>query len=239
MRVRRVLVLTTVIMVLCAACSKNENQNNAVQTTQETADSADQGEQKEEAELSNANEEVTKDNFRSFPVSDESIFTVIETDDGVDIKSCKRDIQDKVIVVPETIGGKKVVGIGFGAFTEIGSVEAIVLPDSVERLGDGAFTGCENLKYVYLGTGLKCTGDATFNYCNALKEIDLPEGMTTMNGRIAGRCSGLEIITVPATVTEIKTGIISAHEFEGVIRTPAGSEAEKYAMEHGLNVENY
>ena len=27
MRVRRVLVLTTVIMVLCAACSKNENQN--------------------------------------------------------------------------------------------------------------------------------------------------------------------------------------------------------------------
>lgn len=134
MRVRRVLVLTTVIMVLCAACSKNENQNNAVQTTQETADSADQGEQKEEAELSNANEEVTKDNFRSFPVSDESIFTVIEADGGVEIKSCKRDIQDKVIVVPEMFGGKKVVGIGFGAFTEIGSVEAIVLPDSVERL---------------------------------------------------------------------------------------------------------
>ena len=239
MNVTRMFIVLGTIIVLCAACSRKENQNEVAETTQESTGSSEKDEQKEAVEDTNLGKDVTKENFRDFPTSDESIFSVKTTDNGIEINSCKRDINDRVIVVPETINGNRVVSIGFGAFTEIENAEAIVLPDTVERIGDGAFTGCEKLKYVYLGTGLKSTGDAMFNYCNSLKEIELPEGMTTMNGRIAGRCSGLEIITVPATVTEIKTGIISVHEFEGVIRTPAGSEAEKYAIEHGLKVENY
>ena len=223
--------MLAIVMAVSTACGgkKEESQSEA----------APQEENAEPEKESTEAAEVTKENFRSFPATDESVFSIKTEGDKAEIEGCKRDIPDKVIVVPETISGYKVVSVGFGAFTEMENVEAIVLPDSVESIGKSAFTTCEKLRFVYLGSGLKSTGDTMFNYCNALKEIELPDGTTTMNGCIAGRCSGLEIITIPASVQEIQYGIISPQEFSGVIRTPAGSVAEKNAQELGLKVENY
>jgi hypothetical protein len=238
MSIKKVMIFV-ILGMMCVSCSKKESQTEPVETAKEGVISEKEDAVIEEKEQNDIDKEVTKDNFRDFPVSDESIFSIRTVDDGVEIEGCKRDIRDKVIVVPETINGKNVVSIGFGAFTEIGSVEAIVLPDSVERTGEGAFTGCEKLKYVYLGAGLKSTGNKTFVSCSSLKEIELPDGMTTIHGGLVVSCPGLEVITVPATVQNIEVGIVSSKEFTGVIRTPKGSAAEKYALENGIKVENY
>lgn len=242
MNIKRMLIMASIVTVMCTACSNKENQTEGATATQEENASAKENEQPaqtENAEQNNKDVEVTKDNFRDFPVSDESIFGFDVVDDGIEVGGCKRDVADKVIVVPETVNGKKVVSIGFGAFTELENVEAIVLPDSVTRIGESAFTNCEKLKFIYLGKGLKTTGNMTFNSCTALKEIELPEGMTTMTGVFVFGCSSLEVITVPATVEDVGIGVVSSKEFNGVIRTPAGSAAEKYALEHGIKVENY
>ena len=196
-------------------------------------------EKSEQKNNKSADINVTEENFRDFPVSDESIFGFDVVDGGLEIGGCKKDVADKVIVVPEKINGKRVVSIGFGAFSQLENVEAIVLPDSIERIGEGAFTNCDNLQFVYLGKGLKSTGNMTFNMCKAIKKIELPEGMTSMNGIFAFNCPSLEVIIVPATAEDVGDGIVSSKDFHGVIRTPAGSAAERYALEHDIKVENY
>ena len=185
------------------------------------------------------NGQVTEENFRSFPVTDESMFRVDDAEGGVALSGCRSELKDKVIVVPEKIDGAEVVAIETGAFIDNEDVVAIVLPDTVKMIEDTAFNGCEKLKYVYFGSGLKETGDMMFYFCKKLEKIELPEGIERINGVIAFSCSSLKEITVPASATDIPNGIMLSEDFDGVIKTPAGSAAEKAALEEGLKVENY
>ena len=84
-------------------------------------------ERSEQKNNKSADINVTEENFRDFPVSDESIFGFDVVDGGLEIGGCKKDVADKVIVVPETINGKRVVSIGFGAFSQLENVEAILV----------------------------------------------------------------------------------------------------------------
>ena len=233
---KKLFIIAVMAALTLSACGKTKT--DVPESDIVAEDAAEKSAVEEETSVTE-NTKITKDNFRDFPVSDESIFGFDVVDDGIEVGGCKRDVADKVIVVPETVNGKKVVSIGFGAFTELENVEAIVLPDSVTRIGESAFTNCEKLKFVYLGNGLKTTGNMVFNSCPALKEIELPEGMTTMTGLFVFGCPSLEVITVPATVEDVGIGVASSKEYTGVIRTPAGSAAEKYALEYGIKVENY
>lgn len=241
MILKRILIVVTFAALVFTACAKNESKeegtDNAKQSMENTEDTNTGRTLKEDKDTELT--KVTEDNFRSFPVSDESIFTIGPVEGGTEIVGCKRDVQDKVIVIPDKISGADVVSIGEGAFTEIENVEAIVLPDTVKTIGLSAFTGCTNLKYVYFGSGLKSTGDMMFNYCNTIEKIELPEGTQKIGGYLATRCSALKEIIVPASVTEINGRMMESFDFNGVIKTPAGSEAEKNAIEAGIKVENY
>lgn len=211
----RKLILLTAVLILCCGCAG-----------------------KAPAAAGTAQTEDMSGDYRDYPVSDASIFTIGPSGTGAEITGCKRDIKDKVIVVPERIGGADIVAIGPGAFTETGHVEAIVLPDSVKTIGDSAFTGLEALKCVYFGSGLRSTGNMMFNYCPALEKIELPDGTEKINGYLAVRCAGLKEVIVPASVTKIEGRMLEPFDFDGVVRTPSGSEAEKNALEAGIKVEN-
>ena len=237
---RKIAVLLALTLVFCAACSKKETASEDSKPAQQT-DVAEKEEKKDENEATSdsKDEEVTEDNFRDFPVTDESVFSTDPVEGGVQISSCKRDIQDKVVVVPGSINGQTVVAIGQGAFVEAENVEAIVLPDSVASVGTSAFTSCPNLKFVYFGSGLKETGDKMFNICNSIEKIELPEGTERIGGYLSISCPSLKVIVIPESVTEISKRIVMSSEFNGVVKTPAGSFAETKALEDGLNVENY
>lgn len=234
MNMRRIIIFFIIAVMLCTACSKKEAENINTESAEQKVEGNDT-----ETEIEVSDAKVTEENYRDFPTSDESMFSTSPVDGGIEISGCKRDINDKVIIVPQSIGGVEVVGVGKGAFVEIENVEAIVLPDSVKSIGDNAFTGLTKLKYIYLGSGLKATGYMMFNYCTAIEIIELPEGTEKIGGYIAARCSALKTIIVPGSVTEINGNIMESFDFDGIIRTPAGSEAEKNALEAGLTVENY
>ena len=213
-KIMRNMIMLTAVLILCCGCA--EKSPSAAGTAQTGDVSGD---------------------YRDYPVSDASIFTIGPSGTGAEITGCKRDIKDKVIVVPERIGGADIVAIGPGAFTEVPAA-AIVLPDSVKTIGASAFTGLENLKYVYFGSGLRSTGNMMFNYCPALEKIELPDGTERINGYLAVRCAGLKEVIVPASVTKIEGRMLEDFDFDGVVRTPSGSEAEKNALEAGIKVEN-
>ena len=78
-----------------------------------------------------------------------------------------------------------------------------------------------------------------FGFCKSIEKVELPEGIERIGGIIAFNCASLKEIIVPASATDIPNGIMLSDDYSGVIKTPAGSEAEKVALEYGLKVENY
>ena len=242
MRLKKFAVYFMLITVMLGAvsCKKSDagaedaGQEQQVNREESAADSDKREENKEPA-----NGQVTAENFRSFPVTDESMFYVDDVEGGVALSGCKSELKDKVIVVPEKISGAEVVAVAMGAFYENDDVVAIVLPDTVKAIEDSSFLNCGNLKYVYLGSGLKEIGVMIFNYCGGIEKIEFPKGLERIGGVIAYDCASLKEIIIPASVTDIPNGIMLSEDYSGVIKTPAGSEAEKVALEYGLKVENY
>lgn len=56
--------------------------------------------------------------------------------------------EETEIVIPETLGGYKVVTIGSGAFYANQNVTSIVIPETVETIGSSAFNGCMKLENI-------------------------------------------------------------------------------------------
>ena len=85
------------------------------------------------------------------------------------------------VTIPSTIYGNKVCKIGEGAFYNCGSLEKIVIPDSVNEICwshmYGCFQNCNNLKEIYIGSGFeKSLFDMyTLRGCNSLEKIVFSE----------------------------------------------------------------
>jgi hypothetical protein len=105
----------------------------------------------------------------------ESDFETEAADGGVAITKYKG--RSRTVVIPATIGGKPVVGIGEEAFNLARSLTTVTIPDSVTSIGNWAFYGCNNLK-------LEIRADIKKRFGNHVFELDLlpliaPTGFST------------------------------------------------------------
>ena len=80
----------------------------------------------------------------------------------------------KNITVPSTIDGYPVTGLADGAFESCGSLEEIILPDSITTIGSEAFYNCYSLERIVIPEGVTEIGDMAFVYCSSLTSITLP-----------------------------------------------------------------
>jgi hypothetical protein len=83
------------------------------------------------------------------------------------------------VVIPASIGGKVIVGIGDSAFYDCESLVSVTLPDSVTINGKEAFYSCDSLASVTLPTGVAVIGDRAF-YGSGLKSVTLPASVTSV-----------------------------------------------------------
>lgn len=79
--------------------------------------------------------------------------------------------------LPSAIDGKKVTGIGVGAFSSLKNLVSVSIPDTVEYIDSDAFAFCPNLKNVEFFESLKYVSDEVFMDCTSLENIDLPESV--------------------------------------------------------------
>ncbi len=132
------------------------------------------------------------------------------------------------LVVPATLGGYVVGGIGRGAFQNLTNVTGIafagganvtnvgpqafqdctalaiaVLPDGLTALAPGLFCGCTELGAVTIPGGVTNVGDAAFAECRNLAAIALPSGLTGLGESPFLNCRNLAAIAVPAGVAAI------------------------------------
>ena len=79
--------------------------------------------------------------------------------------------EDKEVVIPSTINGKKVTSIGHGAFMECINIEKITIPDSVTTIDYNAFSDCPNLVSITIPCNVTSIGAYSFNGCEKLTSI--------------------------------------------------------------------
>lgn len=79
---------------------------------------------------------------------------------GVIITSAPKSLTK--ITVPEKIGGKPVIAIASGAFSDC-SVETLILPKTIKKIEDGAFVRCTSLKTLYLPDSVYSISDRIFD----------------------------------------------------------------------------
>ena len=184
------------------------------------------------------NKEVTADNFKDFPETDEKYFTYEEWQEGYAIYSCTSD--DKVVRVPKNINGKPVIAIAQRGMANLEKCEAIVLPDTVRYVGESSFGRDKALKYIYLGTSLETVDDHAFLGASSLESVVFPEGTKSIGQLVFSDTPSIKSITIPESVTEI-TDLFYFPENSNKnveIHTPKGSAAEEAANSLGLKVVN-
>ena len=80
------------------------------------------------------------------------------------------------IVIPETLGGYPVTGIGKGAFRSNKSASEVHLPGTLTSIEEQAFFGCSKLRQLYIPKSvIKIVGNP-FAGCNNLAEIKAEPG---------------------------------------------------------------
>jgi uncharacterized protein YjdB len=110
------------------------------------------------------------------------------------------------LISPATLGGKKVLKIGDGAFSENTTLTRISLPSTVTDIGKGAFYQCDQLIDILLGRELVTIEEVAFYGCSSLKNVVLPDSVTSIGQYAFALCSGLTKVYGFNNGTTIETG---------------------------------
>ncbi len=166
----------------------------------------------------------------------------------------------KNITIPDSV-----TNIGKAAFCECTSLKNIIIPASVTSLSGATFDpnhkvviSRENTSFHSDGDCLIETatrtlihgfntstipddgsvtiiGDWAFNDCRSLTSIKIPEGVTSIGEFIFNGCYNLTSVTIPNSVTNIADRAFGFYS-NITIYAIAGSYAEQYAKEKGINI---
>ncbi|MBC3899264.1 leucine-rich repeat protein [Acetobacterium malicum] len=142
------------------------------------------------------------------------IYTWIAVDGGVEITAYDIASGGVTVEIPDTLDGKKVVGIGSDVFKD-------------QEITSVKFTN--NLLYLKEGA---------FNNCDFLSEIELPTSVTDIYSSLGnptfGNCENLAKVSIPKSVKMWGFGMFAGSpmvEIYGVKNSPA----DEYALEADLN----
>ena len=130
-------------------------------------------------------------------------------------------IDGKDVVVPSSVDGIAVTGIGDYAFK--GKViQFLTISEGIRDIGEGAFSGCNWLKFVNLPSSLRTIGDKAMQGCSSLVSFDLREGLETIGSHAFDECYRLLVDRIPASVTKIGRGAISGCSLMTEVTIPDG-----------------
>lgn len=129
------------------------------------------------------------------------------------------DKQEKLII-PNTIGGKQIVGIANGAFHHViyGSPQdqyscrsaenkdicSVTISEGIVFIGDNAFNSCSLLSSVVFPESLRRVGRAAFANCTSLKDVAFNESIISIGEWAFSNCTMIEELTLPNSLQTIQ-----------------------------------
>jgi hypothetical protein len=119
---------------------------------------------------------------------DNEKFSFGSTSGGLTVIKCNDN--SSVVAVPETHGGKKVVGITTGAFSGLDKLETLILPSGITKVDKESINNCKLLSTIYLGDKIIEMPDTFYKNCPLFKTVKIgatrpPVYSTTRNGTYA------------------------------------------------------
>ena len=235
---KRLLILGMIftMAVSSAGCGSSSSSDNAGKTDKQTATVHDS--QKDTSSDSKSDndkkdtkyksaDEITMDDLMSHDETPAEDFELIDNSDEIVIE--KYVGKDPIVVIPDEIDGKKVVGFE-SAFSLNNNIVAVKIGNNVQEVVNSAFSGCKQLKYVVMGDSVKTIGGGVFDGTN-LQELVLNDGLQKVGSDdytyylIPPTSNWGMDLKIPESVTEL-------HVSEFNLIGKSGSYAEQYANEH-------
>jgi len=125
------------------------------------------------------------------------------TSTGTEVQITLYDGLGTNIIIPSTIAGLPVTGIGESAFASRTNIQTITIPTSVTNIGHRAFEGCTKISNIVIPDTVTSLGQAVFNNCTNLQTVILSTNLTTISDMLFLNCRSLKTIELPNKITNI------------------------------------
>ena len=135
--------------------------------------------------------DAAKENGYTYTVSDGKAYIIEYEGSGGDI------------VVPRTLGGYPVCGIGGRAFFGT-NIKSVTVHSGIEYAANEAFAFCQSLVSVEFEGEATTLGAGIFAGCSALKSVILPSALASIPSDAFTGCSSLDNIILPDTLEIIE-----------------------------------
>lgn len=142
-----------------------------------------------------------------------SLYSYHVVNGGIEVYQYDGETMPENLVIPDSIDGYKVVGIGDSFIQMDSTIKTVSIPDTVQYIGHGAFNSCYALTTINLPEALTSIGNFAFTACTKLTNISCPASNTAFsvsNGVIYDKykttliCApAVEKLTIPSTVRTI------------------------------------
>ncbi len=99
-----------------------------------------------------------------------------------------------------------VIKIGDSAFSECSSLTSIEIPNGVTRIGRGSFMDCSSLNSIKIPDSVISIGNLAFSWCKSLFSIEIPDSVISIGNGAFANCSSLKSIDIPDSVISIGYG---------------------------------
>lgn len=195
-----------------------------------TDDDKNDGNNSENANSSEGNNSNTAPSnpfYSNEELSDAQTLQFISNGDGTCVVKSSYNYTIANVTIPEkSPAGDTVIGIGYAAFSDLNTLESIIIPPTVTKIEAYAFSSCSNLMSIILPDTITSIGECAFSYCERLTSVALPKNLeiihrSTFEGNISlgnitlsenlsvidwkafAGCTSLSNIVLPNTVTKI------------------------------------
>ena len=207
--------------------TEQQKQTANVQDSQkdESSDSKSDNDKKDEKYKSA--DEITMDDLMSH---DETPAEDFEFNDSADEIVIQKYVgKDPIVVIPDEIDGKKVIGFN-KTFSHDKNIIAVRIGNNITEIDRNAFGNSVNLKYLVLGKSVKSIDGGNFSG-TSLKELILNDGLEKI-----GEDDFTDYVDPPLNNwgmdLKIPESVTELHVAEFNLIGKSGSYAEQYANEH-------
>ena len=98
---------------------------------------------------------------------------------------------ERILRLPETVGGETVTALAPGCFRDCDMLTTIILPETLREIGREAFAGCTSLRGLALPKGSEKIAPRAFDGCVSMESVYLPGSLTQIAPDVFDDCASL------------------------------------------------
>ena len=131
------------------------------------------------------------------------------------------------LVIPSTLGGVKVTGIGQEAFIGCSGLKSLEIPDSVTSIGRDSFQGCSGLTALSIPSSVTEIGIGAFIGCSGLTSVTISPNLVRIGYAAFSECDGLKQINVDAGNPSYASidGVLYTKNGKTLVQCPGGADS--------------